>query len=79
MSALAISLLITSLAMAGVLALVFFDTRAKSILPNNLYQRAFAFFTMVAVAGILLTTTIGLTAQHNNKPQALADSVNNRP
>lgn len=65
--------------MAGILVLVFFDNRLKAILTTNLYERAFTFFAVVAITGILLTTTIGFTTHQGNNQQALVDNTTFNP
>ena len=58
------SLSITSVAMAGILALAFFEERMKKLLKANFYYNAFSLFAIVAVIGILLTSGIGFSTKH---------------
>jgi hypothetical protein len=78
MTALYLSLLITTLAMIALLSLVFFDMALRTVLPGNLYNRVFTMLAAVAVAGILFTTSIGFKSQANHSPQALLDNTSKR-
>jgi hypothetical protein len=71
MEALYLILLITSTAMTAILFLVFFDTKVRSVLTVQTYNRAFTFLSVVAVAGILLAATIGFTSHHHDNSQAM--------
>ena len=79
MNLLYLSLLITSLAMTGILALVFFDTRMKKVLNANSYYRAFSLLAIVVITGILLTSVIGFSAKHESAGKQLVQNTDKRP
>jgi hypothetical protein len=76
MDTLYLALFITSLAMAAILVLVFFDRRLKKVLTQRTYKRAFTFLSVLVVAGILLAATIGLSTHHDTR-QAMMVTTNN--
>ena len=79
MNLLYISLLITSLAMTGILALVFFDKRMKKVLNANSYNSAFSLLAIVSVSGILLTSVIGFSTKHTSDGKQLVQNIDKRP
>jgi hypothetical protein len=75
MDALYLTLLITSLAMSALLILMFFDVRLKTVMSVNLYNRAFAAVALLAVAGILLSSSLGFTNRHHQQQARVISAV----
>ena len=61
--------------MLAILALVFFAIRLRALLRAHLYHRAFSFFAVLAVAGILLASMLSFTLLNQNEGPAFATGV----
>jgi hypothetical protein len=65
-------LLVTSFAMLAILALVFFAARLRTLLKAHLYHRAFSFFAVLTVTGILLASMLSFTSGNHSARTAFA-------
>ncbi len=60
--------------MLALLSLVFFAGKLRSLLKAHLYHRAFSFFAVIAVTGMLLATLLSFNIQNSKLNPGLTAS-----